>query len=160
MSATGIWVIGAIPDEAARRLASQAADATDAETDAIEDLQDAAADLMADQGSPFVAVARKANPVEALCNALGTDAMRALPGVRGNFILTADEVAAALPEVEAVLDVPPTRRAELLTRITTWMTETGDDPGFDAAELLDAPLRILREAASSFSGAAAFTRWY
>lgn len=40
------------------------------------------------------------------------------------------------------------------------MTAMGDAPGFDAAELIDAPLRVLRFAAETRSGAAAFSRWY
>ncbi|MCP2341965.1 hypothetical protein [Actinomadura rupiterrae] len=155
MGSTGIWVIGTIPDEAARHLASQIN-----ESDAIEDIEDAATYLMAEHGTPFVAAARKADPAAALYNALGAAAASALPGTMGNFLLSADEVADALPKAEAALDLSAARRSEIIADTASWMTTMGDEPDFDAAALLEAPLRVLRDAAEARSGAAAFTRWY
>ena len=40
------------------------------------------------------------------------------------------------------------------------MTAMGDTPDCDAAELIDAPRRVLRYAAEAGFGAAAFSRWY
>ncbi|MEU6273692.1 hypothetical protein ABZ871_14990 [Streptomyces populi] len=40
------------------------------------------------------------------------------------------------------------------------MTAMGDAPDFDAVELIEAPLRVVRHAEETGSGAAAFSRWY
>lgn len=83
-----------------------------------------------------------------------------LPGRFGDFLLSADEVRAALPRAEEALLLSGTQRREVLTRITAWMTVMGDAPDFDAAELIDAPLRVLRLATETASGATAFSHWY
>jgi hypothetical protein len=108
----------------------------------------------------FVAAARKASPAAALCYGLGAEGTAMLPGWFGDFLLSADDVITALPRAEEALRLSSTRRSEALSRITAWMTAMGDAPGFDAAELIDAPLRVLRFAAETRSGAAAFSRWY
>lgn len=83
-----------------------------------------------------------------------------LPGWFGDFLLSADDVITALPRAEEALRLSSMRRGEVLSRITSWMTAMGDAPDFNAAELVDAPLQVLRFAAETGSGAAAFSRWH
>lgn len=101
----------------------------------------------------FVATARKAKPAAALCYGLGAERSAMFPGWFGDFLLSAEEVRTALPRAEEALDLATTQRSEALSRITAWMTTMGDAPDFDAAELIDAPLQVLRFAAETGSGA-------
>lgn len=106
----------------------------------------------------FTVEGRSANPVAALHYALGYESAAKLPGWFGDFLLPADAVVAALPGVEGALRLTGTRRAEVLSRISDWMAVMGGDSAFDAAELLDAPLRVFQHAADTRSGASAFSR--
>jgi hypothetical protein len=146
--------------DAAYRFASLV-DAATPETEQAE-VWDACVDLMTDQGEDgmLVAVARKASPVAALYYALGPEGTSSLPGRFGHFLLPHGEVEARLADVEHALQPTGDRRARALRRIGTWMECMGDAPGFDAEELLDGPPRVLRRAAASGHGVAAFTRWY
>lgn len=107
-----------------------------------------------------VATARKASSAAALCYGLGAERTAMLPGWFGDFLLSADDVITALPRAEEALRLSSMRRGEVLSRITSWMTAMGDAPDFNAAELVDAPLQVLRFAAETGSGAAAFSRWH
>lgn len=210
MSATGMWLIGAIPDleasdlltrfsgtlrepgpmqpaafaealawwtaagdeepffeKAPGRRATDAADrlaslveGANPRTEASEAAWDACTDLMADHDGVLVVAARKASPVAALCYALGPERTSLLPGRFGNFLLSNSEVTASLAHIEQALQLTGAQRAQTLQRIDTWMTEMGDEPDFKTEELLDGPLRVLRHAAATSCGAAAFTRWY
>ncbi|MEU9717436.1 hypothetical protein [Streptomyces sp. NPDC047976] len=146
---------GATP--AARRFADFMDLATTA-SDAVTAMQDASSSAMREEAGLFVATARKAAPVAALYHGLGVRGAELLPGWFGDFLLDADEVAAALPRAEQALDLSGARRSEVLARITDWMTVMGDAPDFDAAELVEGPLRVLRRAAAAKSGAGAFSR--
>jgi hypothetical protein len=130
--------------------------------DAAQALQDAAMDLMprAEDAGVFVAAARKASPVAALFHGLGAQDSALLPGWFGDFLPTGDEVAAVLPRAARALGVSGTRRDEILSRVSAWTRAMGDAPVFDAAELLDGPLRVLRHAADRGLAATAFSRWY
>ncbi len=108
----------------------------------------------------FVASTRKASPVAALFYGLGALRSGLLPGAFGAFLLTHREVEEALPRVERVLRLTPEQRARVLQRIGAWMDGMGDKPDFDAAGLVEGPLRVLRHAADSGRGVAAFSRWY
>lgn len=149
------------PLPAARRFAGFVEDAN-APTEAADAMRDASMALMPEaQGAGlFAAAARKANPAAALCYGLGARRTAMLPGWFGDFLLSAEEVRTALPRTEEALLLSGTQRSAALDRITAWMTAMGDDPDFDAAELIDAPLRVVRHAAETGSGAAAFSRWY
>ncbi|WP_351229684.1 hypothetical protein [Streptomyces sp. NPDC002133] len=149
------------PTPAARRFADFIHDAN-AATDAAEAMRDASMSLMpvTEGAGLFVAAARKASPAAALCYGLGAEGSAMLPGWFGDFLLSADEVMTALAQAEEALCLSSTRRSEALSRIAAWMTAMGDASGFDAAELIDGPLRVLRFAAETGSGAAAFSRWY
>ncbi|MFD7946149.1 hypothetical protein [Streptomyces sp. NPDC059744] len=149
------------PTPAAQRFADFIHNAN-AATEAAEAMRDASMSLMPETEGVglFVAAARKASPAAALCYGLGAEGTAMLPGWFGDFLLSADDVITALPRAEEALRLSSTRRSEALSRITAWMTAMGDAPGFDAAELIDAPLRVLRFAAETRSGAAAFSRWY
>ncbi|MFG2818648.1 hypothetical protein ACGFX4_04375 [Kitasatospora sp. NPDC048365] len=146
---------------AARRLADLVEDANPP-TEAVEAMRDAGTALMPDAEGPglYLATARKANPVAALHYGLGAQRSAMLPGWFGDFLLSASEVRNALPRAEEALLFSPSERSAALTRITAWMTGMGDDTDFGAAALVDAPLRVLRHAAATGSGAAAFSRWY
>ncbi len=61
---------------------------------------------------------------------------------------------------ETALDVRGIRRAAVITGIKQWMNDFGDSPDFDAGELLDAPLTILRGAHAEGAGAAGLVAWY
>ncbi|MFC8715879.1 hypothetical protein [Kitasatospora sp. NPDC057198] len=137
---------------------------------ATEAMRDASPALLADH--PFAASrtveARGAGPVAALHYALGAAAAALLPGWFGDFLLTADEVRAALPDAARALDLDGERRDRVLDRITAWTTCAGDDPDDPddpdaryaaAGELLDGPLRVLRHAADTGMGAFACTYW-
>lgn len=150
------------PTPAALRFAALVDSTTAADDVPALTLRDELVELMPQTGGggPFAAVARKANPVAALLYALGPDVSALLPGRFGEFLLPHDEVVAALPRAERALDVSGTRRDEVLSRVAGWMSGMADDPEFDAAELLDGPLRVLRHAARSGHGAAGLCRWY
>ncbi|MET9835982.1 hypothetical protein ABZ078_43425 [Streptomyces sp. NPDC006385] len=149
------------PTSFAHRFADFIEDAN-VSTAATDAMQDASMALMpqAVGAGLFVATARKANPVAALCYGLGAQRSAMLPGWFGNFLLSADEVRAALPRAEEALLLSDAQRSTALSRIADWMTAMGDTPDCDAAELIDAPLRVMRYAAEAGSGAAAFSRWY
>ncbi|MDX2643128.1 hypothetical protein PV341_05990 [Streptomyces sp. PA03-1a] len=153
---------GASPTPAALRFAELVHCNTAPDDEPALTLQDELMELMPTTGGdgPFAAVARKASPVAALLHGLGAEASALLPGRFGEFLLSHDEVVAALPRVVRALDVSGARRDEVLSRVAGWMRGMGDAPEFDGAELLDAPVRVLRHAARSGLGAAAFSRWY
>ncbi|MER5765232.1 hypothetical protein [Streptomyces sp. NPDC002082] len=153
---------GLEPTPAAHRFAQFMNDVGTTASEMLAATQDASMSAMpaAEGESLFVAAARKANPVAALHYGLGAEASAVFPGWYGDFLLSAPEVASALPRAEEALDLTGARRTEVLARITTWMTALGDEPRFDAASLLDGPLRTLRFAARTGHGAAALTRWH
>ncbi|MFE4259348.1 hypothetical protein [Streptomyces sp. NPDC056883] len=153
---------GTEPTPAAHRFAEFMDGVHATESEMVTAARDASTRAMpeAEGEGLFVAAARKASPVAALHYGLGAEASAAFPGWYGDFLLTASEVASALPRAEEALDLTGGRRAEVLSRITTWMTAMGDEPRFDAASLLDGPLRTLRFAARTGRGAAALTRWH
>lgn len=144
---------------AARRFADFMDLATTA-SEAVTAMQDAGSSVMptSEGAGLFVATARDAAPAAALYHGLGARGSELFPGWFGDFLLDADEVAAALPRAEEALDLSGARRGQVLSRITDWMSVMGDDPGFDAAGLIEGPLRVLRFAAATRSGAGAFSR--
>ncbi|MFF4311932.1 hypothetical protein [Streptomyces sp. NPDC001507] len=213
LSVTGVWIIGAVPDQEVRNVLSASArnsvpapvhcavpgglewwrskgqasmftpstsspgdwsadedafrlsaffDACHDDSDQAEELRDAVmAQFPPDVGEGlFVATARKADPFSALAYALGPDAALRLPGRFGDFLLDAGQVRAQLPAVEETLVLTGTPRRDAIERMHAWMTGVGDDPDHDADELLAGPLRVLRHAASTGSGAAGQVRWY
>lgn len=149
------------PTSVAYRFADFIEDAngSTAATDAVQDASMALMPEVVGAGL-FVATARKANPVAALYYGLGAQRSAMLPGWFGDFLLSADEVRAALPQVEGALLLSHAQRSTALSRITDWMTAMGDTPDCDAAGLINAPLRVIRHAAEAGSGVAAFSRWY
>ncbi|MFE4638354.1 hypothetical protein ACFRJ1_33975 [Streptomyces sp. NPDC056773] len=151
---------GLEPTPAAHRFAELMDGVNASASEAVTAARDASVSAMPAAEGPglFLAAARKADPVAALYYGLGSEGSAMLPGWYGDFLLSAAEVAAALPRAEEALCLAGSRRSEVLARITLWTTAMGDDPGFDAAGLLDGPLRTLRFAASTGSGAAALTR--
>ncbi len=150
-----------MPTAAAQRFADFI-DCANVGSEAAEATRDASMGLMpeAEGAGLFVTTARETSPAAALCYGLGAEGAAMLPGWFGDFLLPADEVLTALPRTEEALQLSGPRRSEVISRITDWMTTMGDAPGFDAAELIDAPLRVLRFAAETRSGAAAFSRWH
>lgn len=149
------------PTPAAYRFADFIAEATTV-GDTVRQLQDASAELMPKTQGPglYVATARKASPVAALFHGLGHARSELFPGWFGDFLLSAEEVRSALPGAREALALHGSARDEAIARITEWMTGMGDAPDFDAAELLNAPLRVLELAAATGAGAAAFSRSY
>ncbi|MER5471043.1 hypothetical protein [Streptomyces sp. NPDC002685] len=135
-------------------------DDSNVEIASVEAMKDASLSLMprAVGMGRFAATGRSANPVAALHYALGYESAAKLPGWFGDFLLPAEAVVAALPGVEEALRPTGTRRAEVLSRISDWMAVMGGDRAFDAAELLDGPLRVFQHAADTRSGASAFSR--
>ncbi|MGW2616747.1 hypothetical protein [Streptomyces sp. NPDC001500] len=128
----------------------------------VEALRDAVAEQFppdAEEGL-FAAAARKASPFSALAYALGPDAVLRLPGWFGDFLLDARQVRSRLPAAEEALALTGARRRDAVERIHAWMSGLGDDPAHDADELLDGPLRVLRQAARAGQGAAGHVRWY
>lgn len=130
--------------------------------DAVERMKDAVMDVFPQEIGEdlFCATARKADPSAALAYGLGPAATLQLPGWFGDFLLSSEEAAAALPKAEKVLDLTGERRAAAVSRMREWMTVMVDDPGHDVEELLEGPLRVLRSAARTGNGVAGQTRWY
>lgn len=110
----------------------------------------------------FAVAVRKGEPATALHHGLGAQASAQLPGWFGDFLLTADEVRAVLPEAEPVLAPTGPRRTEILARVDAWAYAMTDAPRgeFDAAALLSGPLRVLRHAAAHGRGVVAVTETY
>jgi hypothetical protein len=132
------------------------------ENEASESVWDACLGLMSDSedGAVFVASARKASPVAALCYALGAARMALLPGTFGNFLLHHSDIGEGIHHAEQALQLSDGRRAAAIKRMRVWLHEMGDAPQFDCDGLLDGPLRVLRYAAATGQGVAAFSRWY
>ncbi|MEV0777886.1 hypothetical protein ACIBLA_26775 [Streptomyces sp. NPDC050433] len=133
---------------------------------AVAAMKDAAADLLrraaADRTGPdalFAVAVRDGEPATALHHGLGAEESARLPGWFGDFLLTADEVRAVLPDAESVLAVTGPRRTEVIARVDAWAyAMTGAAEGeFDAAGLLAGPLRVLRHAAAHGRGVVAAT---
>ncbi|MFC8076188.1 hypothetical protein ACFUN8_11700 [Streptomyces sp. NPDC057307] len=136
---------------------------------AVVAMREAATDLLgraeADGTDPdglFAVAVRKGEPATALLHGLGAEASAQLPGWFGDFLLTADEVRAVLPDAESVLDLTGPRRTEVLARVNAWAYAMTDAPEgeFDAAGLLAGPLRVLRYAAAHGLGVVAVTGAY
>ncbi|MFF4340238.1 hypothetical protein ACFY00_09905 [Kitasatospora sp. NPDC001540] len=96
----------------------------------------------------FAGVVRKAFPFGALAYGVGPGAVLALPGWFGEFVLTADQLRARLPEFEAVLERSGEERERVLDRVRAWLADLGDAPDYPVEELLDGPLRVARRAAA------------
>lgn len=94
--------------------------------------------------------ARKAAPAAAFYYALGAADAARMPGSFGDFLLTGDEAAAALPELERILAAD--RQAELIERATRWLSEASLST---PRELVEGVLRVFREASARGLGVAA-----
>jgi len=132
------------------------------ETEASESVWDACLDLMSDREDDaiFVSSARKGSPIMTLCYALGAARIALLPGTFGNVLLRHSDIDESLRRVEQALDLSGSQRAEATHRMRAWLDETGDAPHFDGDALLTSPQRVLRHAAATGQGVAAFSRWY
>lgn len=109
----------------------------------------------------FVASIRKGDPVAAFFYGLGFAASSMLPGRSGCFLLTAAEVAACSPAVEAALTLDAPGRARVLDRISAWFAAVGDaGSSFEAEELIGGPRRILQRASEQGQGALGIMCWY
>ncbi|MFJ4848617.1 MULTISPECIES: hypothetical protein [unclassified Streptomyces] len=108
----------------------------------------------------FCAAVPRSDGAAALMWALGLDATLRLPGCCGQFLLDAAQVRAALPAAEQALVVQLPRRADVAARVRLWLDEMADDPNRDIDELIDGPLRVLRHAARTGSGAVGLTLCY
>lgn len=129
---------------------------------ADEDIN-ACIDAVAEVGEEddFVASVRKGDPVAALFYGLGFAAARTLPGRFGCFLLTADEVLAAVPAARALLTMDAFRRAQVLARIYAWLEVAGDvSADFDADGLIDGIPQLLLRAAELGRGAVGVVQWY
>lgn len=99
--------------------------------------------------------ARKGCPGAAFYYALGVSDAARMPGSFGDFLIAADEAAAVLPELEAILAGP--RRDELIERVGRWLDYAADGSASEAPEIVDGVLRVFREAAERRLGVAAVT---
>ncbi|WP_194899943.1 hypothetical protein [Catenulispora pinisilvae] len=102
--------------------------------------------------------ARKGSPAAAFYQALGVADTVRMPGGLGTFLLTADETAAALPEVERIL--AETRREELIERVGLWLDHAANGSVAGAWEVVDGVVRVFREAAARQLGVAAVSVFY
>ncbi|MEY9932988.1 hypothetical protein ABH926_007641 [Catenulispora sp. GP43] len=107
----------------------------------------------AGQTQSFGLGARKSSPAAALYHALGAVRAARMPGCLGDFLLTADQAAAALSEVEGLLTGAD--REDLVASICVWLDELADGPRSKGAELVDGVLRVFREAVDRELGVAA-----
>ncbi len=132
------------------------------DSDVVEEMKDAVMELFpkTEGKDLFCASARKGDPMAALAYALGPNATLRLPGWFGDFLLSSEQVLAALPNVENALTLSPDQRAVAVSRVRAWMIAMGDDPDHDADQLIDGPLRVLRSAARTGRAVAGQTRWH
>ncbi|MFB8003921.1 hypothetical protein [Nocardia sp. NPDC056000] len=106
----------------------------------------------------FVVSASKSEPTAALCYGLGPKATDLLPGRFGDFLLTAQEVDAVLPNVEQALAITGPRRQSVVDRIEAWSAQMVDGGSFCTPELLlDSPLQLFRLAKQERLGLTAFS---
>lgn len=103
---------------------------------------------------------RKGDPVAAVYYGLGYRDARLLPGRFGCFLLTPSDLRTALAALEHLPDQPAFGSAALGQRTAAWLAATGDEPGLNPSELLEGPLRILRQAREQHLGAIGFMQWY
>lgn len=146
----------------AARLVADAVDEVRNNEDDADELQDylLSAIPQNEHESVFCATVRKGDAAAALMWGLGLDTAFRLPGCGGQLLLDAAQARAALPAAEQALDLRPARRAHAAARIRQWLDETADDPNHDIDELLAGPLRVLRHAAHTGSGATGLVLWY
>ncbi len=69
---------------------------------------------------------RRGSPVAALLHALGPDRAGSLPGVVGNALVSAAEVARSADRWRAAFALAPEERAAALDRLGQWWGEVGD----------------------------------
>lgn len=100
---------------------------------------------------------RKTVPAAAFYAALGVADAARMPGLLGEFLLTADEVSAALPEIERIL--AGVRREELIERMSRWLGDSAD-PTAMAAETVDGVVRVFSRAAEQRRGVAAGSAFF
>jgi hypothetical protein len=96
---------------------------------------------------------RRGTPAAAFYYALGAAGAARMPSCLGDFLITADEVAAAVPEVERIL--AGARHEELVERVGRWLDLAGDGSEPEARETVDGVLRVFHEAAARRLGVAA-----
>lgn len=102
--------------------------------------------------------ARKGAPAAAFCQALGMADVARLPGCLGEFLLTAEEASALLPEIEELLVGP--RHAELVEQIGRWLECAADGSLSSGAEVVDGVLRVFRRAVEHRLGVAAVSVFF
>jgi hypothetical protein len=147
------------PTDAVARFTEMIGARVPAADDDINACIDAVAEV--DEEDDFVVSVRKGDPVAALFYGLGFAAARTLPGRFGCFLLTADEVLAAVPAAHSFLSMDAFRRAQVLARIYAWLEVAGDvSADFDANGLIDGIPRILLRAAELGRGAVGVVQWY
>lgn len=101
---------------------------------------------------------RKGTPASAFYQALGAADAALMPGRLGNFLVTADEAAALLPELERIL--AGARREVLVERVSLWLDVAGDGSRSDGAEIVDGVLRVFRRAVEHRLGVAASAAFF
>jgi hypothetical protein len=152
---------GPVPTEQALRL-QDAVDSMRPANERYESIEEELLQLVPQREGVdlFCVSTRKGDPVAALFYALGPEAASQLPGRGGDFLLDAAGVRAALPGVEAALDLAPERRGDVEERIRDWRGGMTDGAEHDLDDLVEGPLRVLRHAARHGLGAAGMTLWY
>lgn len=125
--------------------------------------QDACMEVLAalTDADRFVTSIRKGDPMAALYYGLGFEISCVLPGRSGCFLLTAAEVVATAPTVDAALIMDAPRRAQVLDRVRAWLAAVGDAGSkFDVEALVDGPRRVFQRALEQGQGALGIVCWY
>lgn len=81
-----------------------------------------------------------------------------MPGRLGDFLLTSDDAATRLPEIERLLAGP--RREELIERVGRWLALAADGSTYDGAQMVDGVVRVFRRAAERGLGVAAVSAFF
>ena len=97
--------------------------------------------------------ARKGAAAAAFYQALGAAQAVRMPGYLGDFLITTDQAAAALPELERLL--AGARREGLVERVGRWLDHAANGSASEASEIVDGVLRVFREAVAQGLGVAA-----
>lgn len=129
----GWWVIGPVPR-------SVATSANPVDSDGLRDLLD----HVVEGPGFFVTAARKCLPFEIFVEIVApTGLARSLTD---SVLWSPARAAEALAELATIVESDPAARAELIRLAADAVDTQGDEPDYDAEELITGPLRALRHA--------------
>lgn len=133
MGILGWRVIGPVPR-------SVAASANPVDSDGLRDLLD----HVVEGPGFFVTAARKCLPFEIFVEIVAPAGLAR--SLNDSVLWSPAQAAEALAELATIVESDPAARAELIRRAADAVDTQGDEPDYDAEELIAGPLRALRHA--------------